>query len=140
MDTKFRMDFISMIAFKYTLFSVIAILLNIFFQYLSFQVYKGDFSIYIAMFNGTLVGLIVKYILDKNFIFYYKTKSKKDDGIKFILYSSMGIFTTLIFWGTELIFDIIFDFESAKYIGALIGLTIGYITKYLLDKNFVFRG
>ena len=51
----------------------------------------------------------------------------------------MGVFTTLIFWGFEITFDYIFNNENAKYAGAVIGLSIGYIVKYLLDKKFVFR-
>jgi len=51
----------------------------------------------------------------------------------------MGVFTTAIFWSFELIFDSIFNHQYAKYLGALIGLTIGYIIKYNLDKRFVFN-
>ena len=50
----------------------------------------------------------------------------------------MGIFTTIIFWGTEIAFDVIFKSAGAKYIGAIIGLGIGYIIKYFLDKKYVF--
>jgi len=91
------------------------------------------------MFFGTLKGLIVKYILDKNYIFYFKVKSIKEDVVRFILYSIMGFFTTVIFWIFELTFNTLFPFDEAKYIGAIIGLTIGYITKYNLDKRFTFK-
>jgi len=91
-----------------------------------------------AIFIGTLIGLIIKYTLDKKYIFNYKTKSTSENTGKFILYSFMGIFTTLIFWASELIFDSIFTPDYAKYIGATIGLTIGYIIKYNLDICFVF--
>ena len=90
------------------------------------------------MFIGTLVGLVVKYILDKNFIFYHVVEDKKDDAKKFVLYSLMGVFTTIIFWGTEIAFDTLFQDPNAKYLGALIGLSIGYIIKYFLDKKYVF--
>ncbi len=50
----------------------------------------------------------------------------------------MGIFTTIIFWGTEIGFNAIFENQNAKYIGAIIGLSIGYAIKYFLDKKFVF--
>lgn len=63
-----------------------------------------------------------------------------DDGKKFILYSSMGVVTTLIFWGTELGFEFIFATKFMRYIGGIIGLTIGYTVKYHLDKRFVFMG
>lgn len=124
---------------KYSLFALIATIINLFTQFISLAIYSQDFSLYIAMFFGTLTGLIAKYILDKKYIFYYVVKDKKEDSQKFILYSIMGVFTTLIFWGFEIGFDYIFDSEIAKYIGAIIGLSIGYITKYFLDKKFVFH-
>ncbi len=127
-----------MIAIKYSLFAAISTLLNLLFQYLSFLVYVGVGSLYVAMFIGTLAGLVSKYILDKKYIFYHTPKDKKDDAQKFMLYTFMGVFTTMIFWGTEIGFDAFFDHEYAKYAGAVIGLGIGYIIKYSLDKKYVF--
>lgn len=129
-----------LLVLKYSFFALIATIINLFTQFISLAIYSQNFSLYIAMFLGTLTGLITKYILDKKYIFYYVVKDKKEDSQKFILYSIMGIFTTLIFWGFEIGFDYIFDSEIAKYIGAIIGLSIGYITKYFLDKKFVFKG
>lgn len=127
-----------MIAIKYSLFAVISTLLNLLFQYLSFLVYVGFGSLYVAMFIGTLAGLVSKYVLDKKYIFYHIPKDKKDDAQKFMLYTFMGVFTTVIFWGTEIGFDAFFDNENAKYAGAIIGLGIGYVIKYSLDKKYVF--
>ena len=90
------------------------------------------------MFTGTLSGLVVKYVLDKKLIFYHVVENKKDDAKKFALYSLMGVFTTIIFWGTEIAFDARSQNPNAKYLGAVIGLSIGYIIKYFLDKKFVF--
>lgn len=128
-----------MIAFRYVLFAIISTLVNLAFQYLSFLLYSGFLSLYIAMFVGTLAGLILKYILDKKYIFFHETKSKKEDSKKFFLYSLMGVFTTFIFWGFEIGFDYFLEFEGAKYLGAVVGLAIGYIVKYNLDKKFVFK-
>ncbi len=127
-----------MIAIKYTIFAAISTLFNLLFQYLSFLVYTGFGSLYVAMFFGTLAGLVVKYILDKKFIFYHATIDKKDDAKKFVLYSLMGVFTTIIFWGTEIAFDTLSQDPNAKYLGAVIGLSIGYVIKYFLDKKYVF--
>ena len=129
-----------LLVLKYSFFALIATIINLITQFISLAIYSQDFSLYIAMFFGTITGLIAKYILDKKYIFYYVVKDKKEDSQKFILYSIMGVFTTLIFWGFEIGFDYIFDSEIAKYIGAIIGLSIGYITKYFLDKKFVFKG
>ncbi|PHS56189.1 MAG: polysaccharide biosynthesis protein GtrA [Sulfurimonas sp.] len=127
-----------MIVLKYALFALLSTILNIAVQYLSFLIYDGVLSLYLAMFLGTLAGLVLKYILDKKYIFFHTPKSKKDDGKKFMLYSLMGIFTTLIFWAFEIGFDYIFEDENAKYLGGIIGLAIGYLVKYFLDKKFVF--
>jgi putative flippase GtrA len=127
-----------MVATKYIIFAIISTFVNIFLQYTSFAIYDGFLSLYVAISFGTLGGLIVKYILDKKYIFNYEVKTKKEDGQKFALYSLMGVFTTLIFWGFEIGFDMVFGGEMAKYAGGTIGLAIGYITKYQLDKRFVF--
>ena len=126
---------------KYFIFACIATSLNIGTQKLFFVLYthNNDYSIYIAMLLGTVIGFITKYFLDKNFIFYYKADSGKQNFFLFVLYSAMGVVTTVIFWGTELLFDYLFPFDEAKYIGAIIGLSIGYTSKYFLDKKFVFK-
>jgi putative flippase GtrA len=123
---------------RYIVFALISTFANLFLQFLSFKVYSGIGAIYLAMFVGTLSGLVIKYILDKKYIFFHEVKDKKEDAKKFALYSLMGVFTTLIFWGVEILFDHIYNTSNAKYIGGLIGLAIGYVIKYFLDKKFVF--
>ncbi|MBP7738264.1 MAG: GtrA family protein [Spirochaetes bacterium] len=127
------------LAVKYAIFAGIATVANIGTQYLTMHAYTGPFSLYAAMAAGTMVGLVIKYILDKRFIFYHQTDGARDDLFKFLVYTFMGVFTTAIFWGSELLFNHLFTFPEAKYLGAVVGLTIGYITKYNLDKRFVFR-
>jgi putative flippase GtrA len=127
-----------MLALKYTFFAILSTLLNLLFQYLSFRLYDGFGALYVAMFFGTLAGLLLKYILDKRWIFYHTPKDRKDDAKKFILYSLMGVLTTLIFWGTETAFYYFADFPAAQYVGGALGLSVGYIVKYFLDRRFVF--
>jgi putative flippase GtrA len=127
-----------MIAIKYTIFAAIATLFNLLFQYFSFLVYIGFGSLYVAMLFGTLAGLVAKYILDKKFIFYHIPTDKKDNTKKFALYSLMGVFTTILFWGVEIAFDTLSQDPNTKYLGAVIGLSIGYVIKYFLDKKYVF--
>ena len=57
---------------------------------------------------------------------------------KFIIYAFFGIFTTLLFWIVEIGFNIYFDSDDAKYIGAMLGLGVGYMIKYFLDKRYTF--
>ncbi|MBN2161263.1 MAG: GtrA family protein [Spirochaetes bacterium] len=127
------------LAAKYALFAAIATAANIGMQHLCLMHYGGPFGLYAAMAAGTLVGLVIKYLLDKKYIFYHRTAGARDDLFKFAVYTCMGVLTTLVFWGTELLFNRIFTFPEAKYIGAAVGLAIGYITKYNLDRRFVFR-
>jgi len=138
LDNNFCLDTLLKLVLKYSSFAVLAIAVNLAFQYISFIFYSGAAVLYIAMLVGTFFGLITKYILDKKYIFYHMPKNKKDDVQKFMLYSLMGVFTTIIFWGTEILFDTLISADYAKYLGAIIGLSIGYVVKYFLDKKFVF--
>ncbi len=101
--------------------------------------FNFSINILVSIIVATGLGLIVKYYLDKKFIFIYEPTDLKDDSKKFFLYTVMGIATTVIFLSFEYSFEYIFNTETMRYIGATIGLTIGYIVKYLLDKKFVFK-
>lgn len=127
------------LATLYTIFAIIATFCNILAQDIFTYVYSGHFYIFISMVFGTGIGLIIKYILDKKYIFKYKTQNTRHNNKIFTLYAIMGLFTTIIFWGFELSFQLFFENKEMRYIGGVIGLMIGYICKYYLDKRFVFR-
>lgn len=124
------------IFFLYVIFSLTSIVLNLVAQYILLLFYK---NIYISILVGTFLGLIVKYILDKKYIFNVNYDNKSSDLTEFFLYSLMGIFTTFIFWFFEILFHFLFEKEIFTYIGGALGLSIGYIIKYNLDKRFVFN-
>lgn len=126
------------ILFRYSLFAVFAMVLNLVSQELSLLVYSGSLSLYVAIGVGTGVGLVSKYFLDKLYIFNLETEDWSDDLGRFVAYSVTGVFTTLVFWGFELSFELFFGTKPARYLGAVIGLTIGYLLKYQLDKRYVF--
>lgn len=123
----------------YGLLAAIATAVNIFAQALTVWLYSGAASLALSMAIGTGAGLIVKYVLDKRYIFRFKAENVAHDGRLFLLYSLMGVFTTVIFWGTELAFHFAFQSAELRYLGGIIGLTMGYLAKYELDKRFVFR-
>lgn len=123
---------------KYIIFAVIATALNIGFQDISLRIYEGVYSVFLSVIVGTGVGLVVKYILDKRYIFRYKVKNAAHDTKTFALYAVMGVITTVVFWGFEFGFDYIYESKSMRYLGGVIGLAIGYYIKFLLDKRFVF--
>ena len=127
------------IALMYTIFAVISTIANIWSQDLTFRIYQGEFDLWLAILVGTAVGLVVKYFLDKRYIFKYQTTSIEHGSKTFYLYTVMGVFTTIIFWGVEYTFDAIYQTAEMRYLGGVIGLAIGYIVKYQLDKRFVFK-
>ena len=63
----------------------------------------------------------------------------KHESKVFTLYILMGILTTTIFWGFEFSFHILYQSNEMRYLGGVIGLMIGYIFKYFLDKRYVFQ-
>ena len=126
------------IAVKYAIFAAIATVANIIAQDISSRIYTHMYSLPIATLVGTGVGVFVKYLLDKNYIFNFQADSLQTETKTFILYSFMGVFTTLIFWGTEYAFHMMFETKTMRYVGAALGLSLGYFIKYNLDKRFVF--
>ncbi len=91
-----------------------------------------------AMIAGTFVGLVIKYILDKRWIFFDVGTGMKQHGAKFGLYTAMGLVTTAIFWGSESLFWFVWRTEAMRELGAVLGLAVGYVVKYQLDRRFVF--
>jgi putative flippase GtrA len=126
------------LAFNYFLFAIIAILANILAQELIIRSYSGNLAILASVIVGTSVGLVIKYILDKRYIFRFRARSIAHDTQTFALYTVMGLATTVIFWGFEFGFHHVFDTKEMRYLGGVIGLAIGYLTKYYLDKRYVF--
>ena len=126
------------IAVLYTLFAVASTAINIGSQLVSIWIYKGSFSVEISILVGTVMGLPFRYFLEKRYIFNFTSKNLVHDGKLFIFYSAMGVVTTLIFWGTEYAFHLIYDTDFMRYLGGIIGLSIGFYVKYQLDKKYVF--
>lgn len=123
---------------KYAVFAGLSIASNLGSQWVAGALYEGPLRVYLMLLVGTGVGLIVKYLLDKSFVFFYKTDTAAHDLKTFLLYVAMGVITTAIFWGSELAFHAVFDGESAKYIGGFLGLVVGYSSKFFLDRKWVF--
>jgi hypothetical protein len=125
-------------AVKYAAFAAIATGINIAAQRGVAFFIEGPLTIYVSLFFGTIAGLGIKYLLDKRFIFYYRPVSLGDEAARIFLYLVMSGFATLVFWAVEISFDALFEFEAARYVGAAVGLTLGYSLKYELDRRFVF--
>ncbi len=123
---------------RYSAFAVLAMLANLATQRVVLGFGAGAAVFAAAVAAGTLVGLVVKYALDKRWIFLDTSTGFKAHGRKFTLYTVMGLVTTAIFWGTETAFWLIWGTDLMRELGAVLGLTIGYLVKYNLDRRFVF--
>ena len=126
------------LALRYGAFAVIATLANLGTQRAVLWFGDSGLLFTLAMGAGTLVGLVVKYVLDKRWIFFDASTGVKAHSRKFALYTAMGIVTTCIFWGTETAFWLIWQTDAMRELGAVLGLAVGYVTKYALDRRFVF--
>lgn len=124
--------------FLYSLFAIIAIAANVLSQEFALLFYQGAHELVIAIPVGTAVGLVVKFVLDRKYIFKADTVPLSKDGRQFIAYAATGLITTLLFWGSEIAFELIFASREARYVGAILGLSCGYVLKYHLDRRFVF--
>ena len=123
---------------RYAFFAFLSTLANLTTQRL--VLWFGDSGILFAMAvgAGTIVGLVLKYFLDKRWIFGDMSTGVKAHGKKFLLYTAMGIVTTAIFWATETAFWLMWETDLMREVGAVIGLSIGYFVKYNLDRRYVF--
>jgi putative flippase GtrA len=122
----------------YGLFAFIATVANIGCQALVIWLYTGPHAVPVSILFGTAAGLPVKYVLEKRHIFSFRAENLVHDGSMFVLYSAMGVGTTLLFWSVEYAFHLLFASDLMRYVGGVTGLTLGYIIKYRLDKRFVF--
>lgn len=123
---------------RYAAFAVIATVANLATQRVVLQFGDTGTLFAAAVGAGTIVGLIIKYLLDKRWIFYDVETGVNNHSQKFTLYTAMGIITTAIFWGSETAFWLIWRTDVMRELGSVIGLGVGYVVKYNLDRHFVF--
>ncbi|WP_291841366.1 GtrA family protein [Limimaricola sp.] len=124
---------------RYAAFAAVATLANLAAQRLVLLFGPTDLWLAPAIAVGTGVGLVVKYLLDKRWIFFDRSAGAAAHGRRFGLYTLTGVVTTLIFWGAEAGAWAIWHDQTMREIGALAGLACGYVLKYRLDRRFVFR-
>ncbi|ESZ88236.1 MAG: hypothetical protein Q27BB25_04145 [Blastomonas sp. CACIA14H2] len=125
-----------MLVLSYAGFAVLATLANLASQRAVLALLPGGLLLALAV--GTLVGLVVKFWLDRTWIFAGKASTGSSTTGTFGLYAATGVVTTLIFWGFETAAWLIWQTHLAREIGAVSGLAIGYLVKYRLDRRYVF--
>ncbi len=123
---------------RYVLFAILATLANLVTQEVTVRIAPVA-PLTLSILMGTAAGFILKYLLDKKWVFDDRYSGHRQELQKITLYGAFSVLTTLIFWGFEVAFWTIWQTDVAKYTGAVLGLAIGYAAKFLLDKSFVFK-
>ena len=122
----------------YVLFAALSMAANLLTQEAVFRTAPVA-ALPLAILAGTAAGFVMKYVLDKKWVFADRYTTHRDELRKVSLYGVFSGFTTLIFWAFEVAFWAIWGTDFAKYAGAVLGLAIGYAVKYRLDRTFVFK-
>ncbi len=120
----------------YAAFAAIAIFANLVTQRLVLALNKDAYIL--AVLGGTAIGLVLKYVLDKTWVFKSAAVQKAGQVGTFALYVATGVITTLIFWGFETTAWLLWQTHQAREAGAVVGLLLGYMLKYWLDRRYVF--
>ena len=125
--------------FLYVAFAIIVTMINLASQRAVLSFLSGNIGFFLALFFGTLIGVIVGYLLDKNWIFYDETKISQNYGKQFFLYAMTGAIHTPIFWITETLFWFIWMTDQMRELGAILGLLFAYTVKYFILKKYIFK-
>ncbi|UYP48069.1 hypothetical protein NEF87_004354 [Candidatus Lokiarchaeum ossiferum] len=83
------------------------------------------------------ITYVIKFVLDKLFVFKKTDTTLKQTSKEFSVYLLLAVLTTLENLGIQFILGIVTIWALNLRIG--IALTCGYITKFFLDKRFVFN-
>jgi putative flippase GtrA len=127
-----------MMFIRYVVFAGIATLANLATQEAVVRITPLS-PLALSILMGTATGFILKYLLDKKWVFDDGYSGHRRELQKITLYGVFSVFTTLVFWSFEVAFWVIWRTDFAKYTGAVIGLAIGYAAKFVLDRAFVFK-
>lgn len=124
---------------RYVGFAVLATAANLLAQEATVRIAPWA-PLLVSVVMGTGIGFVAKYGLDKYFVFFDASASRREEARKIGLYGLFSVVTTLVFWVFEFGFFALWGTSTAKYTGAILGLAVGYAVKYGLDRRFVFTG
>ncbi len=127
-----------MMVVRYCLFAVVATLANLATQEVAIRVAPVA-PLTVSILAGTVAGFVLKYALDKKWVFNDAYADHRGELRKVTLYGAFSVLTTLVFWLFEVTFWMIWKTDTAKYTGAVLGLALGYGAKFVLDRTFVFK-
>ena len=93
----------------------------------------------VSVLAGTSVGFVVKYLLDKPWIIFFKVCGGRAIELREgLAYGMFSAGTTLLFCGIELTAWQLWQTTAAEYVGAVVGLSLGNRIKCLRDNHYVF--
>ena len=122
----------------YAGFAIIATIANVTAQRAVLWWGDSNLLFFLAVAVGTVVGLVLKYFLDQRWIFKNFSRGVHAHSKTLVVYTMTGILTTLLFWAVESFFWFTWQTDEMREVGAIIGLSFGYLIKYHLDRKFVF--
>lgn len=125
----------------YILFAGLAVAVNVLVQRAVFALFGDVFddstsTLWLAMCTGAAVALGLKYLLDRRYVFQAKGPATEGE---FLAYALTGGAITAVFFAVEYVIWMIFQTATARDIGIVVGMTIGYALKFLLDRRLVFK-
>ncbi len=122
----------------YAAFVGVGIVTNLGIQMMVAAAMTTSVEIYLGMGLGALGSMVVKFHLDRRYIFSCGPGSWRQKGRQFAFYSLFGVVNILCFWTAELTFHFLFQPDAMRYLGAFLGLAVGHSLKYRIDKHLVF--
>lgn len=125
-----------MLAVRYAIFCLFAMGANLGLQFVAHRGFGLEF--WPALGIGTAGGLVLKYVLDRNYIFAGRGVSLLKDARRLSLSGLLGLGTTAVFWSAEWLGHKFLPVCAGRYIGGAIGLMAGYALKYWMDRRWVF--
>jgi putative flippase GtrA len=125
-------------AARYAACAVAASAINLSVQWGILSVDTSGRGLAAALLAGTACGLVAKYVLDKHLVFEASAVGPVSEARRFSLYTATGVVTTALFWAVEAAAHAVFGSAAAVTFGGAVGLALGYVLKFALDRRFVF--
>ena len=107
-----------------------------FFQVLYCSTSSIDMPELIGSIAAVGITYIIKFFLDKYIVFKKSSLKIKETSQEFLKYFGFAILTTIENIGIQFLLTNFFN--APLELSVIIALTIGYITKFFLDKKYVF--
>lgn len=126
------------LATRYAAFALFSTAVNWAMQLAILRTIPGRFSIYAALFVGTGAGFVVKYLLDKNYIFQHASANRTQEAWVLALYLGTSIVMTAFYLVSQAVIFFVYGEGVVYYASGTAVLLLGYAIKFALDGRFVF--